>query len=763
MRNAKPSRRKTAGRQPSPASLLSYRAFPVKSTKNILAATFACAVALFCARAPLADSGESALAEHALADSHSLYLRESAASAIRWQPWNERTFALAQRLNRPMLIDIGASWCHWCHVMDQTTYADAQVATAINDSFVPVRVDSDERPDIDAYYQLAARAFDAGGWPLTCFTTPDGTPLFIAGYVPPAAPAGDAHGLGMRAILGRVRDAYARDPGFIRLGQQVASAIARGEMRPQVTKGTLDDLRGTITSSVTQSFKNEGAGGGARFYDFPATRFALAAGFFGNKELGDAALARLRAIAAGGVYDQLGGGFHRYSTDPQWRVPHFEKIAYDQAMALRAYAQAYQATGDEEFARILRGVIGYVNRRLRDPRTGAFYSYQDADAFKGDDGGYYTWTRDAVNRVLRGREAQAAVLYYGIENSPALAPNGRVVLRRAMSIGELAVRLHTSREQAASAIDAAREKLMRARSRRRIPAVDRAVLTDRNALMASGFFAAADALGRAEYRKMALDDLAYLDAHAKAPDGTFYHAVEDGKASVPGLVADQVYIAAALLDAYQATGDGTFLHQASALANLVFENFRDPKSGLLENHPSLTKGTALAHVAPQTGVFFDDPTPAVQAEAAGVFADLAGLTSDPAYAAKAEQLLKPAAGSLAGFGGSSNGTLGLQLELRVNGRAVVAITGAAGKSRSALMREAMRAYRPGKLVMLLGNASESAPEVMRAMIEAAKNRNAPLAFVCAGSACAKPTSDSKALAAAIRDFGVNRAAPLATK
>lgn len=662
-----------------------------------------------------------------------------------------------------MLIDIGAAWCHWCHVMDETTYADAQVAAALDESFVPVRVDSDERPDIDAYYQVAARAFGAGGWPLTCFTTSDGTPLFIAGYIPPDAPEGDAHGLGMRAILGRVRDAYAQDPGFSRLGQQVASAIARGEIRPAVTKGTLDDLRGTITSSIAQSFNNEASSGGARFYDFPATRFALAAGFFGNRELWDAALARLRAIAAGGVYDQLGGGFHRYSTDPRWRVPHFEKMAYDQALALRTYAQAYQATGDEEFARVARGVIGYVNRRLRDPRTGAFYSYQDADAFKGDDGGYYTWTSDELDRTLSGREAQAARLYYGIDNDPALAPNGRIVLRRATSVNELAEHLHASPAQASAWIDAAREKLMRARSKRRAPAVDHAVLTDRNALMASGLFAAADALEQPELRETALQDLAYLKAHAKAADGTFYHAVEDGKTSVPGLVADQVYMAAALIDAYQATGDRSFLQQAAALANIVFQNFRDSKSGLLESHAPLTGGTVLAHVAPQGGVFFDDPTPAVQAEAAGVFANLAALTSDPSYAAKAEQLLMPAAGSLAGFGGSSNGTLALQLELRSQGRAVVAITGGAGSLRAALQREARRAYRPGKIVMPLKGAGDGAPEAMRAMIEAAKNRKTPLAFVCAGTACANPVSDAKALAATLHDFGVNRPAPVAAK
>ncbi len=304
----------------------------------------------------------SQLPAGALNGAASLYLREAAASPVRWQRWNAGSLELARRLKRPVLLDIGAVWCHWCHVMDETTYADRQVAAIINRRFVPIKVDCDERPDIDGYYQQAANAFGAGGWPLTCFITPGGAPILIAGYLPPDAPPNDPRGFGMTNLVSRVADAYASDPGGLtQAAREAAAKIAAAAAFESGRHAGAEALQNGILASMAAAYDRRnggfGLGPGARFYDFPALRLALAHGSAGHPDFTAMALDSLRKMAAGGVYDQLGGGFHRYSTDAQWRVPHFEKMGSDQAMAIETYAAAYQASGDEQLARVVRETI----------------------------------------------------------------------------------------------------------------------------------------------------------------------------------------------------------------------------------------------------------------------------------------------------------------------------------------------------------------------------------------------------------------------
>jgi uncharacterized protein len=744
-----------------PATILSYRAPKDMSTRKVAVAIFTLAVAIFCAILHTSSwAGEQAtnrLPANALKDSASLYLREAASAPIRWQPWNEATFALARNLKRPMLIDIGAVWCHWCHVMDQTTYADAKVAAMVNDYFLPVKVDTDEHPDIDAYYQIAAQNFSAGGWPLTCFATPDGAPLLIAGYLPPDA---QEH-RGMLWVLSAVKEAYGKDPNFDRYAHAIAAKVGAAETGIGGKPSSYDELRSGILKATRLAFDAEAQahGEGASFYDFPATQMMLAHGFFGHPEFTSAATARLKTIAAGGVYDQLGGGFHRYSVDARWRVPHFEKMAYDQAMALETYTQAYEATREEDFARVAKSVIGYFNATMLDAKSHIFYSHQDADSFAGDDGSYYTWTEAEVRHLLKGRELEIALMHFGFDDDPGRAPDGRIVLRDAIHADEIARKLRISAPEARAAVERASKKMLAARDKRRAPLVDTTALIDRNALMASAYIAASEALADDSLKKIALDDLDYLYANARSADGSFYHLLDRGKPSVPGLAADQVYMMGALLDAYQVTGDRKYLDRAASLGALVIETFRDSATGMLHNHAPATPGTVLTHVAPLAEVFYDDPSPAIQAAAADAFQTLASLSSDQSYAAKAEQLLYPALSRIGTFAGPNNGALGLVLEERANGAAIVAVAGADGDSRTAeLWRAGLATYRPGKVVLKVASGDKTGrlPETMEAMYEAAAHRDSPLAFVCAGTACAAPATSGDALAKTIRDFAVNR-------
>jgi uncharacterized protein len=743
----------------------SYRALCWMSTRTILAT-----VAVVCflnVRAGAAADSANALPAGALKSSPSMYLREASSSAIRWQPWSRDTLALARSLKRPLLIDIGAVWCHWCHVMDSTTYADPSVAATLNSEFVPVKVDTDQRPDLDEYYQnAAAQLTGAGGWPLTCFTTADGALFFAAGYLPPR-PGSGPNGSGgenssMLPLLERISQLYTTDrAGLEREAEATALKLRAEPSQNAPTPGGLEGLRAQILAGLATSYDRESggfeAGPGPRFYDFPALELALAHGFYGHPEFTAMALDTLKKIAAGGVFDQLGGGFHRYSTDPQWRVPHFEKLGYDNAMALHAYSHAYEASGDPDFARVAKSIADYVNRELLDAKTHAFYSHQDADSFKGDDGSYYTWTLAEVKRVLPADEARVAILFYGMADTPALAPDGRIVLRRAMSPEQVAATLKIPVEKAREKIAKASDTMLAARARRKIPQVDRAVMTDRNALMADAYLTASAALDDPGLQRTALDDLDFIVAHMQAPDGSFFHVWSDGRAQVPGLAADQVYMLDALIDAYQFSADEKYLAEARKLGAIVARNFHANGSNLLIDRDTEDAGTVIGQSPASAQVFFDMPMPSVQATMAIATAKLALITGDDSYSKTASELMASAPAMAGAMLSNSVATVGLALEYRANGGATVTIVGPPGDARAAaLWRTALASYRPGKIVMRIGSdrGATTMPAAARAMLESSAAKNVPLAFVCAGTACATPVVTPAKLAQVIAKFGV---------
>src|SRR5579883_877767 len=319
---------------------------------TLLLAALLCVMGLTSAAAyganPPAAAGETSAGElpaGALNDAASVYLRQAAAQQVRWQPYSQSSFDLAQRMDRPVLIDIGAMWCHWCHVMDEKTYADPELARFINQNFVPIKVDRDQRPDIDQYYQAAAAELSGnGGWPLTCFTMPDGELFAAFGYLPPhqGAPGRDS---GMYAVLRGVAQAYRS-----RHKEVASRAAALSEKLKKIPapkthtedKPAMVEVLAGLSNTYDHTNGGFSFGEGPKFYEFPGLEFALTAGFYGHSDFTRMALESLRKMARGGVFDQLGGGFHRYSTDQAWRVPHFEKMSYDQAMALIVYSEAYQ-------------------------------------------------------------------------------------------------------------------------------------------------------------------------------------------------------------------------------------------------------------------------------------------------------------------------------------------------------------------------------------------------------------------------------------
>lgn len=695
------------------------------------------------AAAPTAAMVPNPLPLGLLAHSPSLYLRQSASATVRWQPFDDQSFALARKLDRPVLLDIGATWCHWCRVMDAKTYADPAVAGLINQEFVPIRVDRDLRPDIDGYYQHAAADFaGAGGWPLTCFTLPDGSLFAAYGYLPERE-----HGLGsgegptMATVLKQIAAQYKSqraklDSAVAALKQRISKDV------PLKGKDNGAAPVAEILSGIANAYDHVNGGfsfgGGPKFYEFPALELALAEGFWGRQDFAQMATVSLERMARGGVYDQLGGGFFRYSIDQAWLVPHFEKMAYDQALALEVYAHAYQLDPRPLYPRVARGTIDYVLNTLYDPSRQLFYAAQDADAWPDDDGAYYTWSAAEIRKLLSPAQYRVAALALGVEFQPAQAADGGLVLHRSLPLKQVAQRLEIGLEEARGLLRQGKDALRAARARRHAPNVDPALLTDRNALMDSAFLAAAETFNLPRLRAIALANLNYLTTHARLSDGSYGHVV-DQPSAVQGLAADQVYLLDALLDAYQNSGQPRYLSQARELAGIVERNFLS--NGLVVNHEPASQAAVLGDWRGGSAAYYDGETPSLQGVVARDFMVMGILARDQQEVALSSRLLANV--PISARAGMMLATVGRALAERGHGQALVQVDGGPANPQTQSMLQAAEAvYRPGKILMPMDGAT------------GARDPGAVSARVCAGNSCSSPVDQAKELEDAIRNFGL---------
>src|SRR5271155_3987726 len=382
---------------------------------------------------------------NSLARASSAYLRSAMHQPIQWHEWGEEAFASAQRENKPMLLDIGAVWCHWCHVMDRESYDDAEVAAIVNEHFIAVKVDRDERPDIDSRYQAAVSAVSGqGGWPLTAFVTPDGKPFYGGTYFPPT----DGYGRpSFKRVLTSIANAYKEKHGdVVEQAKMVESAIAQAESFAGRGGRVSASILAAIQKSAFSMFDAQHVGfGQAPKFPHPSALDLLIEQYarMGDESLRNLIVTTLEHMANGGVYDQLAGGFHRYSVDERWVVPHFEKMCYDNSELLKNYVHAYQATGNEFFAAVARDIIRWMDEWLSDRSHGGFYASQDADYSMDDDGDYFTWTLAEAKAVLMEDEAAVAALYYDIQDVGDMHHNpAKNVLYIANSLEQIARRLN---------------------------------------------------------------------------------------------------------------------------------------------------------------------------------------------------------------------------------------------------------------------------------------------------------------------------------
>jgi uncharacterized protein YyaL (SSP411 family) len=702
-------------------------------------------------------SGAEVTLVNTLATATSPYLREAATQPVAWLPWGEEPFKLAKELDRPILLDIGAIWCHWCHVMDVETYGHAEVADLINKHFIAIKVDRDERPDIDARYQKAVQVLTrSGGWPLTVFMTPEGKVFHGGGTFFPDDRFGQP---GFKTFLPRVAAVYhQRKEAVLAAADQLHDALVAWET-DSMRRATLSPQLVDVTAQALRRAFDERHGGFGQGPKFPmGSAMALALRLYAeqrDEQQLQIATKTLDAAANGGIHDQIGGGFHRYSVDPAWHIPHFEKLDYVNAQLLMNYLQAYQATGERRYREVAEGIITYVNQVLSDQINGGFYAHQDADMGPGDDGAYFTWTVQEVKKVLPPEEATVILRYYDITQEGDMESTpGRNVLRVATAPETIGQALALPVPKVEALLASGKAHLLQARNARQTPVVDRTLYADRNGMLISAYFEASAILGKEELKRFALKSLEFLLAHLRADDGGLYHAFAEGKAHVTGLLDDYVWVTAALLHAFQVTSQPRYLATAQELMETALRTlWDDADGGFFDLRPD---PTALGPLKRPSKSIEDTSIPSPNAIAAIVLDQLAALTNEPRYQHRAERLLEAFAGRTPEFG-RFVAAYALAVDLHLHPPAHAVIVGPQSDARTqALWGAALGAFRPGKLVAVydpsLAKPTNLPPPVAAAIQAVQTTAAGPTAYVCVGTTCSLPTSEPAAVTALVTTF-----------
>ena len=672
-----------------------------------------------------------------LATATSPYLLQHANNPVDWQEWGEEAFAEARRRDVPVLLSVGYAACHWCHVMAHESFEDAGVAAAVNERFVAVKVDREERPDVDAVYMAATQAMTGqGGWPMTVFLTPEGGPFYAGTYFPkldrPGMPS-------FRRVLLAVADAWARRREDARQqGAKLVELIA-GQSAPLGAEadGLPDEavLREAF-EGLRQAFDATWGGfGQAPKFPQPMTlEFLLRChlrGFEGALGMAELTMDRM---ATGGVFDQLGGGFHRYSTDGRWLVPHFEKMLYDNAQLLRVYTHAWQLTGADRHRRVAGRTADYLLRELRHP-DGGFFSSQDADS-EGVEGKFFVWSFDE----LVGIGGVPVARWLGA--TPRGNWEGTNVLWTPRPPEAVAEESGVSVEDLQAQVRAALPRLLQAREARPHPATDDKVLAAWNGLAISALAEAGRTFGEPRYLEAALAAAEFVLGELRGPEGRLLRAWREGRQGGPGYLDDHACMAEACLTLYETTFELRWLREARRLAATMVELFADPGGdGFYQT------GADAERLVVRPRELFDNAVPAGSSVAADVLQRLGRLTGDEALERSGLAALRPVLGVLAraptGFGhalGAVDFALSRVREVAVVGRPAAADTGA-------LLAQAWRTYQPNRVLAMAAPGDRDAVAEVPLLAERATLGGRATAYVCEHFVCKRPVTEPEELAA----------------
>jgi uncharacterized protein len=695
---------------------------------------------------------------NSLSKASSAYLRSAMHQPIRWHEWGEEAFATAQRENKPILLDIGAVWCHWCHVMDRESYENPEIAQIVNEHFIAVKVDRDERPEVDSRYQVAVSSISGqGGWPLTAFLTPDGKPFYGGTYFPPD----DHYGRpSFKRVLLSISAAYREKHGdVLEQAKMVEGAIAHAESFAGKSGEFSPAIIDAIVKSALEMFDPDNGGfGSAPKFPHPSALDLLIDRYVrsGDEQVRNVVVTTLEKMARGGVYDQLAGGFHRYSVDERWVVPHFEKMCYDNSELLKNYVHAHQATGSEFFAAVARDIIRWMDERLSDREHGGFYASQDADYSLEDDGDYFTWTLQEALAVLTEEEARVACLHYDINEIGEMHHNpAKNVLFVRASVEEIARRLSLPEPQIMALLQSAKQKMYAARLQRPTPYVDKTVYAGWNALCISAYLEAAKVLQLDGARHFALRSLDRVLAEGWQSDGELLHVLaysdsQAGRRQLSGVLDDYAFTTLACLDAYEATADLSYFEFARKIADAMLRKLFDPVSGgFFDTAGSAVKEQSLGVLGTPRKPFQDSPTPAGNSVAAIALMRLYAFTNDTTYRDKAEQTLEVLAG-VAGQYGLFAATYGIAGTYLSHPHTQVMVVGS-GELADRLYRSAVASFSVCKAILKLDFSQAVAQNLPPALAETIPQVPAILsektaAIVCSGFSCQPPISDPVELA-----------------
>jgi uncharacterized protein len=683
-----------------------------------------------------------------LAREASPYLQQHAHNPVDWYPWGPEALAKAKSQDKPILLSIGYSACHWCHVMERESFEDEEIARLMNEHFVSIKVDREERPDLDQIYQLVVQLMGrSGGWPLTVFLTPEQRPFFAGTYFPPR----DRYGIsGFPAVLRAIADVYREKRSEVELqAQELAQAIGRVadlDARGAEPYQPKPDLLNLTSRKLSGRFDDQHGGFGTR-PKFPNT-MCLDVLLRRAKEEGDEeAAAKVRralgGMQSGGIWDHLGGGFHRYSTDERWLVPHFEKMLYDNALLLRLYTDAFRAFGEESYATTAREIGRYLLREMQSP-GGGFYASQDADS-EGEEGKFFVWTEDEIKELLAGDPLakEVALRYFGVTPAGNFEDTGANVLSENRPLSAVARIIDKPLPEVEEALARARGKMFEAREQREKPFRDEKILASWNGLVIGALADASLALG--EPSLLAAAARAFGDVERTlVSGGVVQRLAKDGIVKGPGFLDDHAFVCAAALELYEATGDEKYLASARAIADALLVRFLDQAEGGFFFTPSDGEKLLTRSKDP-----FDQAVPSGSSIAGLVLLKLGALV-DEKYADYARRYLEAIAPAAVqnpfGFGQ----TIGV-IDRLVRGSVDVVLLGSRSDPLAReLHRAVFGAYLPNRNVVSAEPAREASMRAAPLLTEGKPPGQRAVAYVCRDRTCSAPVSTPEELLALLR-------------
>jgi uncharacterized protein len=677
--------------------------------------------------------------ENRLAREASPYLLQHANNPVDWYPWGPEALERARREDKPILLSIGYAACHWCHVMERESFEDDAVAALMNERFVNIKVDREERPDLDQIYQLVVQLMGrSGGWPLTVFLTPEQRPFYAGTYFPPQ----DRYGMpGFPKVLAALSGAYASQRGEVEeQAQEITNAIGRAHRLPAAGEGPGPDLLRLASRKLLGRFDDRHGGFGDR-PKFPNTMaldvLLRRAALEDDRVAGDSVRLALDRMRAGGIWDHLRGGFHRYSTDERWLVPHFEKMLYDNALLLRLYTDGFRAFGSADHAETARRLVGYLFAEMRDA-SGAFYASQDADS-EGHEGKFFVLTPADLEAAIgdKGAAYDVAREHFGITAQGNFEQSGATVLSAARPLDRVAAVLGIPVAEAAAALEEARAKMLAYREERPRPLRDDKVLASWNGLLIGALADAGRALGEPSWVEAAAKAFDAIDA-GLIRDGRVGRYLKDGRAASdrPGFLDDQAYMGNAAIDLFEATGEPRFARAARAIADRMVAHHWDQGEGGFW----FTPDDADALIA-RTKDAYDQAIPSA-ASMAALLCLRAGALFDEALTAPGErQLLSTSTAAIESPMGLGQAILGL--DRLVRGSVDVVLVGRLDAPETrALADVAFRKYLPNRSVV---HVDPERPESLAAAPVMAEGKpgkpGVTVAYVCRGRTCSAPVTD----------------------